>query len=78
MSKARTYTDQAFRVLDPTRTQVKYNADWLSKLTFKDVIQLASHFTVQQFLARDKFANRHAAGRSDLAARILLCADAGL
>lgn len=64
MAKAKTYTDQAFRVLDPKRTEVRYNAEWLSKLTFKDVIQLASHFTVQQFLARDKFAKRYAAGEA--------------
>jgi tyrosyl-tRNA synthetase len=59
---ARTYTQQAFRVLDQATTEVVYNADWLSKLTFVDVIELASHFTVQQFLARDNFSQRHAAG----------------
>ncbi len=62
--KARTYTDQVFRILDPARTQVKYNGDWLSKLTFTDVIQLASNFTVQQFLAREKFAERYATGQA--------------
>ncbi|RME84640.1 MAG: tyrosine--tRNA ligase [Caldilineae bacterium] len=60
--KARSFTEQAFRILDPERTKVKYNADWLAPLTFKDVIGLASHFTVQQFLARDNFAKRHAKG----------------
>lgn len=55
---ARTYTDQAFRILDPARTEVRYNADWLAPLTFADVIKLASHFTVQQFLARENFAKR--------------------
>jgi len=59
---ARTYAEQAFRILDPGRTSVRYNGDWLSKLTFADVIQLASHFTVQQFLQRDNFRRRHAAG----------------
>lgn len=63
-AKAKTYTDQAFRVLDPKHTEVRYNAEWLSGLSFKDVIHLASHFTVQQFLARDKFARRHAAGEA--------------
>ncbi len=61
-AKAKTYTDQAFRVLDAERTRVMYNGEWLSKLTFKDVIGLASNFTVQQFLARDKFAKRYADG----------------
>ncbi len=55
---ARTYTDQAFRILDPARTEVRYNADWLAPLSFADVVRLASHFTVQQFLARENFAKR--------------------
>ncbi|MCD6291359.1 MAG: tyrosine--tRNA ligase [Anaerolineae bacterium] len=57
-ANARTYTEQAFRILDPEKTIVKYNAEWLAPLTFADVIKLASHFTVQQFLARDNFAKR--------------------
>ena len=59
---ARTYAQQAFRVLDPDKTEIAYNADWLSALSFADVIGLASHFTVQQFLSRDNFSTRHAAG----------------
>ena len=47
---ARTYAQQAFRILDPEKTKVRYNADWLAKLTFDDVIGLAANFTVQQFL----------------------------
>ncbi len=62
MAKAKTYTEQAFKVLDPDKTIVRYNADWLAKLTFADVIGLASHFTVQQFLARDRFARRYEKG----------------
>ena len=59
---ARTYAEQAFKILDRERTAVRYNADWLSKLTFEDVIGLASHFTVQQFLTRDNFRKRWEAG----------------
>jgi len=59
---ARTFAQQAFRVLDADKTEVVYNADWLSGLTFADVIDMASHFTVQQFLSRDNFSKRHAAG----------------
>jgi tyrosyl-tRNA synthetase len=62
MEKARTYTDQAFKILDREKTLVRYNADWLAKLTFEDVLELASHFTVQQFLARDRFAHRYGRG----------------
>ncbi|MCS7251910.1 MAG: tyrosine--tRNA ligase [Thermoflexus sp.] len=57
-ANARTYAEQAFRVLDPQKTIIRYNAEWLSKLAFADLIRLASHFTVQQFLARESFAER--------------------
>jgi len=60
--KAKTYLEQAFKVLDPDKAIVRYNSEWLGKLTFVDVIRLASHFTVQQFLARETFARRHAKG----------------
>jgi len=60
--KAKTYTDQAWRVLDREKTEVRYNHEWLSKLDFADVIKLASHFTVQQFLTRDNFSKRFAKG----------------
>ena len=62
MTKAQTYIEQAFKVLDPEKTEVRYNHEWLSKLTFQDVIGLASYFTVQQFLARDNFSKRYAEG----------------
>ena len=54
----RTYADQAFRILDPERTAVAHNAEWLSKLTFADVIALCSKFTVAQFIERDNFELR--------------------
>jgi tyrosyl-tRNA synthetase len=55
---ARTYAEQSFKVLDPEKTIIKHNSVWLSKLTFQDVIQLSSHFTVGQFLSRENFGNR--------------------
>jgi tyrosyl-tRNA synthetase len=57
----RTYAEQAFRILDPERTAVRHNADWLSRLTFAEVIQLAAHYTVAQFLERESFAKRYEA-----------------
>lgn len=57
-ANARTYSDQAFKILDRTKTQVRFNAEWLSELSFLDVIRLAQNFTVQQFLARENFAQR--------------------
>ncbi len=56
---ARTYSEQAFKILDKKKTSVRYNYDWLSKLTFADVINMASYFTVQQFLVRDRLRNRY-------------------
>ena len=55
---AKTYAEQAFRVLDKEKTAIRYNAEWLSGLTFEDLINLASNFTLQQFLTRDNFRNR--------------------
>src|SRR5215208_2160812 len=59
---AQTYAEQAFRVLDPHKTRVRYNGEWLSKLSLVDLIRLGQNFTVQQFLARDNFAKRFEAG----------------
>lgn len=55
---AQTYAEQAFRVLDPEKTTIRYNSEWLSKLTFADIIRLAQNFTIQQFLSREKFKLR--------------------
>lgn len=55
---AQTYAEQAFRVLDPQKTRVRYNGEWLSELSLVDLIRLGQNFTVQQFLARENFANR--------------------
>jgi tyrosyl-tRNA synthetase len=55
---ARTYAEQAFKILDRNKTKIRYNSEWLSKLSFADVISMASYFTVQQFLARDRIRNR--------------------
>jgi tyrosyl-tRNA synthetase len=55
---ARTYAEQAFRVLDREKTTVRYNSEWLAKLNFADLIHLASNFTLQQFLTRENFKLR--------------------
>jgi tyrosyl-tRNA synthetase len=55
---AQTYADQAFKILDPERTSIRFNDEWLGKLTFSEVINAASLFTVQQFLVRDRLHNR--------------------
>lgn len=55
---ARTYAEQAFHILDPRKTIIRYNAEWLSQLTFADLIRLASNFSIQQFLTREAFRKR--------------------
>ena len=55
---AKTYAEQAYRVLDKEKTKVRYNGEWLSELSLVDLIRLGQNFTVQQFLARDNFSKR--------------------
>ena len=58
-----TYKDQAFKILDPARTELVYNSTWLGAMTFADVIQLAAKYTVARMLERDDFAKRYGEGR---------------
>jgi tyrosyl-tRNA synthetase len=62
MDKAQSYAEQVYRVLDRHKTAVAYNHQWLGELSFGDVIDLASNFTVQQFLMRDNFSKRYDRG----------------
>ena len=55
-----TYVEQAFKILDPERTEIRYNSEWLGKLTFADVISLTAKYTVARMLERDDFAKRFA------------------
>ena len=59
---AQTYLDQAMVILDPDRTEVRYNGEWLSKLSYAEVVRLARTITVARMLERDDFAQRYAAG----------------
>jgi tyrosyl-tRNA synthetase len=58
---AKTYVEQAMIVLDPERTEVRCNGEWLSKLSYADVVRLARTITVARILERDDFAKRYAA-----------------
>jgi tyrosyl-tRNA synthetase len=53
------YKEQAFRILDPERTEFHYNSEWLDKLTFEQLIRLAATHTVAQVLAREDFGKRY-------------------
>ena len=56
------YKEQAFLILDPERTEVRYNSEWLGKLSFEDVIVLSAKYTVARMLEREDFARRFAEG----------------
>jgi tyrosyl-tRNA synthetase len=59
---AQTYLDQAMVILDPERTEVRFNGEWLSKLSYAEVVRLARTITVARMLERDDFAKRYSAG----------------
>lgn len=56
---ANTYMEQIFKIIDRNRTEVYYNSEWLSKMKFGDVIELASKCTVARMMERDDFNNRY-------------------
>ena len=55
---AETYLEQATKILNPEKTRMAYNSEWLSKMTFEDVIKLAGKYTVARIMERDDFKNR--------------------
>ncbi len=63
VENAKTYTEQAFKILDPKKTIIDYNSRWLAKLEFADVLRLTATQTVAQMLERDDFEKRYASGR---------------
>ncbi len=60
---AQTYQDQVFRILDPDKTRVVYNSEWMLQLSAADLIQLASSQTVARMLERDDFEKRYRSGQ---------------
>jgi tyrosyl-tRNA synthetase len=59
LKNAETYKTQIFKVLDESKTEVRFNSEWLSKLNFNDVLKLAATTTVARMLERDDFQNRY-------------------
>ena len=53
-----TYFKQVTKILDPSKTKIVYNSEWLSKMNFNDVLELTGKYTVARILERDDFANR--------------------
>lgn len=62
-ANAQTYVDQAFKILDPEKTTLRYNSEWLLALDMEGLLSLASNFTVARILERDDFHNRYASGQ---------------
>lgn len=58
-SAGESYFKQVTKILDPSKTRIEFNSEWLSKLNFKDVLELASKYTVARMLERDDFKNRY-------------------
>jgi tyrosyl-tRNA synthetase len=58
-----TYKEQASKILDFKKAKIMYNGDWLSKLNFQNIVELAQHFTVQQMIERDMYQKRMEAGK---------------
>lgn len=61
---ARTYAEQAFKILDRDRTRIVYNSEWLGKMAFDDVIRLAGKYTLARMMERDDFRRRWAEHQS--------------
>jgi tyrosyl-tRNA synthetase len=58
MANAQTYTEQVFKILDPVKTEIRFNSEWLDKLGYYDMVKLLAQFTVSQMLEREDFHKR--------------------
>ncbi|MGC8767348.1 MAG: tyrosine--tRNA ligase [Brevinematia bacterium] len=62
MENAKTYQEQVFKILDKSKTEVRYNSEWFDKLSFEEVLNLTSRYTVARMLERDDFEKRFKSG----------------
>ena len=60
---AKTYVDQAFKILDPDKTTLRYNSEWILDLDMEGLLKLLAHFTVARILERDDFHKRYTGGQ---------------
>ncbi|WP_110647894.1 tyrosine--tRNA ligase [Salinicola peritrichatus] len=63
-ANAQTYREQVFKILDPGKTEVRFNAEWFGQMSAADMIELAAQSTVARMLERDDFEKRYRAGQS--------------
>ncbi|MCB0271821.1 MAG: tyrosine--tRNA ligase [Bdellovibrionales bacterium] len=59
LENAKTYKSQIFKILDPERTQVRFNSEWMNKMSAAELIELSTHYTVARMLERDDFQKRY-------------------
>lgn len=64
LANAKTYETQVFKVLDKSKTEIRFNSEWMAKKSATDLIQLASKYTVARMLERDDFSKRYKSGQS--------------
>jgi tyrosyl-tRNA synthetase len=64
VSNAQTYGAQIYKILDPAKTTLRFNSEWLGKLTPEDIVTLAAKYTVARMLERDDFQRRFHEGRA--------------
>src|ERR1700722_15470297 len=57
-ANAKTYLEQVFKILDPEKTEVRYNSEWLGKLSSQEVVQLCAHSRLARMLEREDFPSR--------------------
>ena len=75
---AETYKKQAFKILDPVKTEVRFNSEWLGALGSEGFIRLAATYNVARMLERREFRQRYEAGPADLGPRVPVPARPGL
>lgn len=63
LTNAQTYQDQVFKILDPEKTEVRFNSEWMDKMTAADMVRLTSKYTVARILERDDFQKRYSENR---------------
>jgi len=63
LANAATYTEQAFKILDRSKTEIVYNGDWFRKMSYEEILRLNARVTLQQMLQREDFRNRLDAGQ---------------
>ncbi|MCS7299146.1 MAG: tyrosine--tRNA ligase [Spirochaetia bacterium] len=62
IENAKTYQEQVFKILDKSKTEVRYNSEWFDRITFEEILNLTSKYTVARMLERDDFEKRYKSG----------------